>query len=473
MNWRTVLVGLAGGALVSAVLEYPLHRFLPSGWVKGWPSASVWVALILVVAAVLLLVACGVLAGRLSPAASRRQAAVVGAMAGLIAALLAEAWIGGAAAGVWGSRAVISHGLSPAQDDNEFLGLLLDGTVETLVWVYLSIWIALIAGIGFGALGGAVVGKGVFSLDATPLFRPAAIFLGILVSTAATIATLVTFTILGPTVMEVAAKIGYRLAYSETIVLYFPTATSFLLLLAWQLYGLRIFRPHPGMNASDQAILPFAALASVGLPLGAGILCMLFLGTRFFTVPVVVGILLSLFVGVLTMLLGRFWRTTTQISADPQPPIAQTPGVRLFAAIVWQGIIITLLFGGLGLLTYALSVSHLDIAMINILLPLTEKTSLANSAALPMSISALVDAQYSLQREALLYLFPAAIVLSLLAASLTMLVFSRIQSGGEIKTRTWVVRGLISSLLVIALLFIILFGVLVIPIYRLTTLGGL
>jgi hypothetical protein len=90
-----------------------------------------------------------------------------------------------------------------------------------------------------------------------------------------------------------------------------------------------------------------------------------------------------------------------------------------------------------------------------------------------MSISALVDAQYSLQREALLYLFPAAIVLSLLAASLTMLVFSRIQSGGEIKTRTWVVRGLISSLLVIALLFIILFGVLVIPIYRLTTLGGL
>jgi hypothetical protein len=467
MNWRTVLVGFTGGALLSAILEYPLHLYLPSGWVEGWSSASVWLALLLVLAAILLLVACGALAARLGSAGNPRRAAAIGAMAGLIAALAAEAWIGSAAAGVWGSRAMLSHGWHPAQDNSQFLRLLLDGTVETMWWVFLSVWITLIAGLGFGALGGVLAGRGSSTAGFNARILVPVVLLGMLVSSAALILTLLTFSILGPTVANVAATAGFVLAYPDSILRYFPAASGFLLMIAWQFIGLLIVRRYPMETASDHTMHAFAAWTYGCVPVAAAILCLLFLGLNFFIVPLIAGVLLSLLVGTLTLLQGWSYRAT------PQPLVAaDTPGIRFYASVAALGTCVVLLCGNLGVVAYSLSVSNLDIRMITTLLPQTGNSSSQLPAVTVNSMSSLVDSNYTLNRTALLYILVSAVVLALLTAGAVWLVQYRVQHQEPVTAKAWIVRGLICFLVTIALLFLTLFGVFVLPVYRLATLGG-
>jgi hypothetical protein len=467
MNWYTLLVGMTGGVLVAAVLEYPLHTCLPNGWVEGWSTASVWLALLLVLAAALLLAACGAVAGRLGVASNRRRAAAVGALAGMTAAFVAEAWIGGVAAGVWGSRAILSHGLHPAQDDTQFLRLLFDASVDSMWWIYLSVWIAAAAGLGFGGLGGALAGKGRGAGGLDPRVPVPVALIGLLVSSAAVPLTILVFSTLGPALVQVAAEEGFNPVYPKWIIQYFPVASSYLFMIAWQCISVIVLRRAPADTSSDRAARDVAAWMFAAIPFITVILSMLFLGPAFFTIPVIAGALLSILIGILAIPAGRSHQEPVQ------PPVpAAAPGFHFLGSVFILGFCVVLITGNLGVVPYSLGVSKLDIDMIPTLLPRSDQTAAQSATPRVQSISIQVDENYSLNRLALAHILAAAGVLAALIAAATWLILRRTGPQEPATRKAGIVRGLACLLVSAALLFLTLFGVFLLPVFRLSTIMG-
>jgi hypothetical protein len=243
MRARVYVAGLGGGVLVTSVLYYPLYLYLPGTFVKDWPSAPGGLAIALTGVGVVLMLFTGVVAARISGTRDRAGAAAAGAVAGLIAALIAEMWVGGAAAGAWGARDLLVYGLKPARNNTEFITLLTDAVTGAHWWTYLSAWIAILTGLGLGALGGGLAGPGGAPAKPPSGTWPAELSLiGVLVSALTLVITVVIFALLGPSTQKAADSVTHILRYPSSSLIAWPVGTLFILLLIWEALGWRWLR---------------------------------------------------------------------------------------------------------------------------------------------------------------------------------------------------------------------------------------
>lgn len=132
--------------------------YVPSVVVPDWegralaPQAALgWAGL-----ALAMLVLTGMAAGWLGGPSTRWGALGAGALAGWLAAWMAEALFGGVAAGLWGARNLLAHGLTPAESDAHYIFLIAEGTQAIIVGVHASLIVSALAGALFGGLGGAL-----------------------------------------------------------------------------------------------------------------------------------------------------------------------------------------------------------------------------------------------------------------------------------------------------------------------------
>ena len=271
MKKRIFLVGLAGGLLVSRALNYPLYRYLPSQFVEGWPSADGQVAIVCLALAGILLLVIGFVSGLMSGARNRLGAMGAGAAAGLTASLLAELLVIGAAAGVWGARAILAHGLHATSGDAEYLQLLAWSVSSILWWTYLSIWIAGGAGLLLGGLGGLAAGN-----RSEPAHPQSGLWLniaaaGTLASSLNLIVMVSVYVLLESVLQNVADEIaegfmeGYSLPYPSTSILSWAAATSLVWLIFWQFVAWRVLRSLP---ASRSMTFLFVGAALLLVPVG-------------------------------------------------------------------------------------------------------------------------------------------------------------------------------------------------------------
>lgn len=260
MSKRIFLIALLGGLLSVAAAYYPLYRWLPGQFVADWPAANERLALTGLALTLVLWLLTGAFAARQSGTRSRLAAVGAGALAGLIAAWLVEIALGGAAAGVWGSRLMLRHGIHATRDEAEFLFLLAHG-VSSIAWgVYLSIWA--LGGLGalLGALGGWAAGPGgkpapaenAFWLMVSSLVTPLAAA-SLLVMTA-------TFTSLGSALQNATNRMGFALPYPAASAFAWPVTTHLVWLLFWQIFAWRLTR-----NAAPPATLRLPSLLGMAL----------------------------------------------------------------------------------------------------------------------------------------------------------------------------------------------------------------
>lgn len=248
MRKRVFLVGLIGGIVLVALLFYPLYYYLPSGFVEGWVKAANVNILIFLVGAILILLAIGAFAARMSGVKNRIGAAGAGALAGIVSAAVVNLLIGGASSGIWGAQEMLSHGLHATSGDAEFITFVGNTVTAILWWENLTIGCSIIAGIIVGGLGGLLAGKG--SSRTTPqsglwLIISAA---GSIASSINLITVLTVYSLLVDSIRDVEKQIrvdfnpGYELVYSPDRVLIMVGIFSLLSLLIWQFVGWRIIR---------------------------------------------------------------------------------------------------------------------------------------------------------------------------------------------------------------------------------------
>ncbi|MCC6297909.1 MAG: hypothetical protein IT314_01335 [Anaerolineales bacterium] len=304
MNAKVYGIGIIAGILLAAVLQYPLQTYLPGAVVKELPQGQVSLAWALTAAGLLLILAAGAVAARMSGAADRKGAALAGTVAGLMSALIAEIAVGGAAAGVWGSREILAFGLNPTQDDLQFTKMLADAVISTLLWTYASIWIALLAGAGLGALGGFVAGNGGAPAKENPELIPTLSAVGILTSALALVVAFAIFPILANSVQKTFAEMGQAASLSSEALSAVPIVTTYLLLIFWQIIGWLAARRELSADMSaPQAITPASTIAMGAIPLLAAAVLLL-IDYNVFAWWLVLCALLSLTFGALTLRIG-------------------------------------------------------------------------------------------------------------------------------------------------------------------------
>lgn len=158
---KVFLTGLVGGLGVILLLLYPLYNLWPQNFVAEWPAATAWswLALPLEVLAVLAVVGVGYGAARWAGVHTRQAALSLGALAGLVAALVFEFGLGNAALGLLANQPVLQnvHGLGPDASETEFAYFLSLAAQGSISWSIAGLWLALLAGAGLGALGGLAV----------------------------------------------------------------------------------------------------------------------------------------------------------------------------------------------------------------------------------------------------------------------------------------------------------------------------
>jgi hypothetical protein len=468
MNGRTILTGLIGGILLSIALEYPLHTYLPSTVVAGWPSASIGWTILLIVVALFLVVGTGALGALVSGAGGRLGAAAAGAFAGMIAAMIAEIWVCGPAAGIWGSRAILAYGMKPAADNSQFLQLMLDATTQTAWWTFISVWLALISGAVLGSVGGTLLGRGRISGAPPTQVWPPILLLGTLCSAAATIFTLNVFSILGPTLIKTAASIQYSLPYPDWVILYCPSVSSWSFLIIWQIAGFLAVRQALADSPADHAVLGILAWLFGWLPFLTVLAALVFTGGAFLGSPLLAVILPSLAVGLLTMLAG--WRIR------PTPPASEGlrgPGLRNLIAIALLSGLATVFAINLGVLAYAVNVSALAIPMIIHLDPAASTGTIQTASSGLTSMSDLANGNYMLNRTLSLIILPVSLGLGVLTAAAFWLLRRKIQDSGATSLRTRIIRGGVSLLILTALIFLITVAGFILPVYVQSVLPGL
>ncbi len=307
MNLWMILISVGGGIVMGGVLRASLYAYAPGMCVADWtPTGTASGLLLASIIAALCLVGVGAAAARMSGMGARRTAAGQGALAGMIAALLAEVWVGGAAAGVWGDCAMLNFGLRFTRDEAEFLQLLIEGVVGTYVWSYASIWLALALGLGLGAAGGALAGGGSKRRESASLFWPTLSVCGVLLGVLTIVVTIAIYPLLVQQTQRTAMQIGYTPAAPVGLLLTLPLATNFIVLLCWQWISyLALRRMHPESQKQHAALVSMAAVNGV-LP-WLMMIAIIVMGRGYPLHPLtVIGGLLTLVIGGLT--LWRAWQ---------------------------------------------------------------------------------------------------------------------------------------------------------------------
>lgn len=361
MRARVYLVGLGGGVLVTAVLYYPLYLYVPGTFVKDWPSAPGGLAIALTGVGVVLMLFTGVVAARISGTRDRAGAAAAGAVAGLIAALIAEMWVGGAAAGAWGARDLLVYGLKPARNNTEFISLLTDAVTGAHWWTYLSAWIAILTGLGLGAIGGVSAGPGGAPAKPPSGTWPAELSLiGALVSALTLVITVVIFALLGPSTQKAADSVTHILRYPSSSLIAWPVGTLFVLLLIWEALGWWWLRRARAETTAAHNRLLIITYVNGLLPLF--MVAFLFLIARgMFASPLfLAGLAIWLGLGGITLLTG--W----PLRSRPRPAISAEPrGMRFFISEVMLSSGVLFATAYLGLVAASLNLVLLVVPVIS------------------------------------------------------------------------------------------------------------
>lgn len=391
MRSKVYFIGLGSGLLATAALYYPLYVYLPGTAVEGWPTAQATLAQVLTALAALLLVATGAVAARNSGTTTRAEAASAGAVAGLIGAVVAEMWLGGAAGGVWGVRQLLAHGLRPTGSESEFLSLLSDAVVSAQWWTYVSIWIAIGGGLALGAVGGAAAGPGGIVVKPPSGTWPTELsVIGVMSSVMMMIVASAIFARLGPSVQNSADQAGHVLIYPASSVIAWPTATNLALLAIWQALGWWWLKNANPPTAAGQNRLQAMAWVNGFVPIAMTALLLVGIRDVAFTPTVIVGTIVSLALSALTLRFG--W----ELHSIPKPPTpSQYHGIRFFTSqvAISAGIILGTIYIGVA---SALNFTLLIVPMIG--------TLALHDASGPLNtLPLIVDANYVIHRSVLLY----------------------------------------------------------------------
>ncbi len=384
MKLRVLLVGLVGGIAASAVMQYPLYRYLPGKIIAEWPAAQSGLAWGLVAVTAVLLLACGALAARLSGASHRMGAFGAGAVAGLMTAVIVQLTWGSAAAGVWGGREMLSFGMKPAASETIFTGMLAEAVVSTMWWSFASVWLAISAGLTLGGIGGYIAGPGGSPAKPLHTFWAAVSVAGALTAALSAIVSAAIYALLVTQTEKTAVEAGRTLSFSSQSILDWPLGTHLVLLAAWLFVcWLTVRRARPE-TALARGTLISAALVNGVLPVVV-VLMLLLVNRGLFLMPVpLAGMALSLAGGFLAVRQGLL------LLRQPKPPAAVPPvTVSFFSALV-------ALCGGI-MLADALIGSAASLNIVTLLIPLITVQDPAVAGPPTATMAANVGVNYSLQ----------------------------------------------------------------------------
>jgi hypothetical protein len=267
MSAKVYLAGLAGGLLVSAALIYPAYLWVPYQYLADWKFAGDIPATLLAVLAVLLFVATGVAAARLSGLQTRVQAAGAGAAAGLMAAMLSFLWMVRPAAGVYGAADLLMHGAVPVENDAAYIKMILDAVVGIGWWTNAAFAAWIVLGILLAGLGGLAAGpRGEpdkhWKIYGLPLALTGILVAGLLISV-----DFASMSMLVATTREAALKNGTPPAFPVEILLFGPLAFDWLVLLFWQVLIWRTLRSRATGAEARARLWTFAGYYSVFFPI--------------------------------------------------------------------------------------------------------------------------------------------------------------------------------------------------------------
>ena len=395
MNAKTYGIGAAGGILLWVLLTYSLTVYLPGRVVAEMPQGQAWLAWALTVAGVLLIPLTGAVAARFSGASDRKGAAIAGTIAGLTAALIAEIALGGAAAGVWGNREILAFGLNPTRDDTQLIELLSNAVVSSLLWTYISIWIALVGGAGLGALGAVLSGHGKTRAPENLLLQSNLIVSGALASTLALVVAFFVFPLLADSIQEGYDKAGIEAGFSPSIFNAIPIVTTYLTLIFWQIMGWRMARRWQADEAVRGAITPASTILLGAVPLLAAVM-MLFAGFESFSFWIGICAIASLVFGALTIQQGIEMRRAAKTTALQMDNVTGA-----LAGALTAGILIGT--GYIGATAAALNITMLDVTMIAALSMRDPARAAEEAARVVGGVPGLVQANYDVHRS-ILYL---------------------------------------------------------------------
>jgi hypothetical protein len=157
MNIRILTCGVIGGLLATYFLSFPLYLTLPGRYIPDWPGfASPWLGALGYLLTAVAAVSTGYAAARWDWQTTRRGRADTGALAGMIAGLVAYALIGAAAAAVASQEAVWRHGPHAAGDERAFIAIVVDCVIKSAWLPFLTFWGMFAGGTVLGCLGGWV-----------------------------------------------------------------------------------------------------------------------------------------------------------------------------------------------------------------------------------------------------------------------------------------------------------------------------
>ena len=322
MMTKASFTGIGTGIVLSVVMYYPLYVILPGNYVVKWSNGSPALGIALSFLGVLLLLAGGLLTARVAKIGSRKQGALLGALAGSIAGLILFFGLGAPGAGVVGSGNLLTHGPKPASGEEQLLILLTESVLRTIVWTHQAFWGLLLGNATLGAIGGALApiqapdkSRGIIELDSQ---------LGCILAMAALLTsglslwiTVVIFSLLPTSVANAAIKVNYSPSIPPTSIVNWSAGTIMVIFLSAMFCTLLLIRVESTTTSKKRRFATKVA-AYIGGFLWVAIFGVLFLllnrelaSNPFF----IAGVILSMIMG-LQML---------RIAIAPRKQLSQTP----------------------------------------------------------------------------------------------------------------------------------------------------
>ena len=327
MTSKVSLTGIGTGIALLAVMYYPLYVLIPGSYVIEWPRGSLPLGIAMSFLGVLLLLAGGLVTALLAKTSSRKQGALLGAVAGTIAGMILFSGLGTAAAGVAGSGDLLAHGPRPASGEEQFFILLTESVSRTIVWTHQLFWGLLLGSATLGAIGGTL---------APPRLRDNAIStikpdtqMGTIVAMAAMLASglslwisVVVFALLPQSVANAAKKVNYTPHFPPASILNWPAATTLAIFLAAMLCALLAIQAE-SKDTSTRRRSAAKVAAYFALVLWVLVLGVLFLvlDRELVSNPIfILGAILSVFIGARMLRVAiTLRRRSSQASSEALP----------------------------------------------------------------------------------------------------------------------------------------------------------
>ncbi len=283
MTTRAGVSGLITGCVLVGLLFYPLYIVVPGAYIHGGLRGSIFASQVLVVLAAAAAVAGGGWAAWWGGARSRARRAVLGAVAGSLAGLVAFFGLGAAAAGAVGVGHIFQAPREPPADAAWMVWLNLEAAMRTVWWTEEAFWVLAIIGTGLGAVGGLYVrpfppAAGWEEFDRRePQMALNVAITAVPSAAAAALLAAVFFSGLPSALMQGAAKYTLTLTLSPYGTLTWPVVTALLMYLI-ALAALALVTPHEARQAEHRLGLDEVRMAAwVGIFVPPALAILLFL----------------------------------------------------------------------------------------------------------------------------------------------------------------------------------------------------